>query len=100
MESVQSRNRTEQKIRGKRSALKCHEGLNANETSSSELRSAVDATTSSLRDVSSELATQIKDAANSTVSELDSRLSNVESQIEKLDEHTRRPLWLRLLTFK
>ena len=50
-------------------------------TSSSELRSAVD-------------------AANSTVNQLDARLSNVESQIEKLDELTRRPLWLRLLKFK
>ena len=30
----------------------------------------------------------------------DARLSKVELQIEKLDEHTRRPLWLRLLTFK
>lgn len=55
---------------------------NSIETSSSELRLVVEATTSSL------------------VSELDARLSNVEQQIEKLDEHTLRPLWLRLLTFK
>ena len=34
------------------------------------------------------------------VRELDARLSNVESQIAKLDEQTRRPLLLRLLTFK
>ena len=93
--------RTAEILAAQHSITSAVEGIgNSLETSSPELRSTLKATTSYLRDVLSELATQIKDAANSTVGELDLRLSNVEWQIEKLDELTRRPLWLRLLMFK
>ena len=60
-----------------------------------EILAAQQATTSALEGVGNSL-----ENSSSTVRALDARLSNVESQVEKLDRQTRRPLLLRLLTFK